>query len=67
MTRPVLLLCALFFGCQTPREPEHAAVAITAPPAPATPAKSTQARRITIVGTNDVHGWVSGMKERFPK
>lgn len=67
MTRPSLFLCALFLACQTPREAEHAAVPITAPKLPATPAQPNQPLRVTIVGTNDVHGWVMGMKERFPR
>jgi 5'-nucleotidase len=68
MKNLVFVLCAVLVSCQTPREAEHAAVPITpAPTVPATPSKFPQAHRITIVGTNDVHGWVMGMKERFPR
>jgi 5'-nucleotidase len=67
MNRSLLpLLCGLLLSCQT----EHAAVPIPAvkpPPRAAKPEQSTQALRITIVGTNDLHGWVMGQKERFPR
>ena len=68
MTRPSLVLFALLFSCQTPREAEQSPVAVVKPPpVAATPAASNQPLRVTIVGTNDVHGWVMGMKERFPR
>lgn len=68
MKRPSLVLCALLLACQTPREVEHPAVSLSPPPGiPATPAQSTEALRVTIVGTNDVHGWVMAQKERFPR
>jgi 5'-nucleotidase len=67
MNRHVLVLCSLLLSCQTPREAEHKTGPAEPLTLPATPAKSSQAHRITIVGTNDVHGWVMGMKERFPR
>ncbi|MFT3714229.1 MAG: bifunctional UDP-sugar hydrolase/5'-nucleotidase [Archangium sp.] len=70
MKRHLFLLCAVLVGCQA----EHAAVpldpptkAIKPPPEPATPAKSNQPLRVTIVGTNDLHGWVMSQKEKFPR
>ncbi|PZR18819.1 MAG: bifunctional metallophosphatase/5'-nucleotidase [Archangium gephyra] len=69
MKRFVIALCALLLNCQTTREAEHPAV-----PAPldnngqpATLAKSNQAIRITVVGTNDIHGWVNSRTEAFPR
>ncbi len=68
MNRSSLVLCALIFSCQTTREVEHPAVPVKGEASlPATPAVSNQPLKITIVGTNDVHGWVMGMKERFPR
>ncbi len=68
MNRSSLVLCALILSCQTTREAEHPAVPLKADASsPATPAVSNQPLKITIVGTNDVHGWVMGMKERFPR
>ncbi|MDP2270285.1 MAG: bifunctional UDP-sugar hydrolase/5'-nucleotidase [Archangium sp.] len=68
MNKPSLVLCALILSCQTTREAEHPAVALKAEASlPATPAVSNQPLKITIVGTNDVHGWVMGMMERFPR
>lgn len=68
MKRTLLVLAALLLACQTPREAEQKAPAPTAAPTlPATPAKPTGPLRITIVGTNDVHGWVAGLKETFPR
>ncbi|HEY1089401.1 MAG TPA: bifunctional UDP-sugar hydrolase/5'-nucleotidase [Archangium sp.] len=66
MTRHLLVACAFLLSCQTP---EHAAVPVTPakPTLPATPAVPTGPLRITIVGTNDVHGWVMGLKETFPR
>ncbi len=67
MKNSSLLLCVLLLACQTPRETERPVVP-TAPANPqATPADPNQPLRVTIVGTNDVHGWVMGMKERFPR
>lgn len=69
MTKRSLLLfaAAALLSCQTPREAEKPAEPVNKPTLPATPAESNQPLRITIVGTNDVHGWVMGMKERFPR
>lgn len=66
MKKSLLALCALLLNCQTTREAEHAAVPVTPTPV-GTVAKPNQALRITIVGTNDVHGWVNGMTEKFPR
>ena len=68
MKRPSLVLCALLLACQTPREAEQPPVPVVSPPPlPATAAVPNQALRLTIVGTNDVHGWVMAQKERFPR
>lgn len=68
MNRSSLVFCALILSCQTTREAEHPAVPLKAGASlPATSAVSNQPLKITIVGTNDVHGWVMGMKERFPR
>jgi 5'-nucleotidase len=48
------LICLSLLSCKTTE------VVVEAPKAPA-PIK------LTIVGTNDVHGWVLGQKEKFPK
>ena len=61
-----LVLCALLSACQTPREAEQPSVAVPTP-ASQPKAKADQPLRVTIVGTNDVHGWVMGMKEQFPR
>ena len=66
MIRKSLVLCSLLLACQTPQTAERPAPAPT-PALPATPAKDTGALRITLVGTNDVHGWVMGQKETFPR
>ena len=69
-SRVAPLFCALLLSCQA----EHKAVPVTpapvavgAPAAPATLATQPGALRITIVGTNDLHGWVMGQVERFPR
>jgi 5'-nucleotidase len=72
MNRLALFFCLILVSCQT----EHAAVPLTASARPpsaqqgavsAVPERSTQALRITVVATNDVHGWVMGQGERFPR
>lgn len=64
MHRLTFALCLVFaLACKTP----EVAVATSAPPPPATPVAFNQPLRLTIVGTNDVHGWVMGQKEVFPR
>lgn len=62
-----LLLTATFalVACQTPASSEPRVT--TGAPAPALPVSANQPVRITIVGTNDTHGWVSLQKETFPR
>ncbi|MFZ5445056.1 MAG: bifunctional metallophosphatase/5'-nucleotidase [Myxococcota bacterium] len=68
MNRVFVVLCFALASCQTP---ERATVPVppapVSQPPPASPEKSKQPLRISIVGTNDVHGWVMGLKERFPR
>jgi 5'-nucleotidase len=64
MQRLSLALCLLVVACKTPDAAERV---ITPPPPPATPTSFQQALRLTIVGTNDVHGWVMGQREAFPR
>lgn len=57
----VALLCLAVCACQTPREaarPEP-----VTQPSPVTPPAPV---RLTLVGTNDVHGWAAAQAEKFP-
>lgn len=53
-SRCVVLTCALMLACQTPRSREGVAPA-------------EEPLFLTLVGTNDVHGWIAGRTESFPQ
>lgn len=57
-THLALLAFSLVASCRTPSEPTPTPDKVAAPSGPV---------RLTIVGTNDVHGWVMTQKEKFPK
>lgn len=59
------LCLLLLLACQTPREAQQAASPVS--PAPTSTPQPAQPLRLTIVATNDVHGWVMGRDERFPR
>ncbi len=68
MKNLVFALSVLLSACQTTKEAVHPAQPVKATDGlPATTVKSTQAIRITLVGTNDVHGWVNARVEQFPR
>lgn len=67
MKNTFFVLSALLLACQTPREAEQPPVPVVAAPPPAAAPRADQPLRVTIVGTNDVHGWVMEMKEQFPR
>ena len=64
MKKHALILC-LLLACRTPREAEQLAWPPASPQEPAP--QPSQPLRLSIVATNDVHGWVMGMEERFPR
>ncbi len=66
MQRLFLALFLLVVSCKTPEVAEHGAVPVVGPSTPATPA-GPQTLRLTLVATNDVHGWVMGQREVFPR
>ncbi len=59
-----LILCALLCACQTTKE---ATPPPESPKAATAPAQSSAPLKLTIVGTNDMHGWVSGQVAKFPR
>ncbi len=57
----VTFLCLVVSACQTPRE-----TARTEPAAEVAPPKAPEPLKLTLIGTNDVHGWAAAQSEQFP-
>lgn len=61
MKKLAVALCAVACACQTPREATRAEPVVEAP-AP----KPPEAIKLSLIGTNDVHGWAAAQTEKFP-
>jgi len=56
----VTLLCLVVSACQTPREAARVEPVVEAPPS-----KPPEPIKLSIIGTNDVHGWAAAQSEKF--
>lgn len=64
MKRLLFSCCVALAACQTPRTAEPR---LDETARPATVPAAASPVRLTIIGTNDTHGWISAQKEAFPR